>query len=368
MVPSPTMPMPKGVLERPEIEFTAKESSPAGRKVVANANRYVPGKDRPRLISRDCMTMLDRPNTNTKGHAVQVLQLASQSQGRWSATATSLKRSYDRMRLGTFVLSILGALAAALASQWHQPAVHNALTALSVAMLGVSGVLSARFLRPNNATRWARARGASEALKRAAYQCATQAAPYDDPATREAQLRAEVNKVETDVDDLLDVQAPAHDGTSPSAPITAPEYLATRVGNAIQWYEASATMRQKSARRLRAVELLLALASTIISAMAGALPKEVLAGWTAGVDLAAMVAVITTISGTVMAHIEASRYDYLVSSYRAAARKLRNELSAAPESPVVPSPDWSAFVVRCEDVIANETGSWAARFSKPAAG
>jgi hypothetical protein len=79
----------------------------------------------------------------------------------------------------------------------------------------------------------------------------------------------------------------------------------------------------------------------------------------------ALTAVLTTISGAILAHIEASRYDYLIMTYRGAARRLRNELSAVPAPAALPSPEWSAFVERCESIIAQENGSWIAKFGKP---
>jgi hypothetical protein len=294
----------------------------------------------------------------------QLLSWAAQSQGLWSATAGALKKTYEGARRCTFASSILGALAVAVASQQDDEAARRILAIAGATMLALGGFLSARFLAPDKAVRWVRARGASEALKRAAYSFAAQAAPYDDPATHEAVLRAEVQKIESDVDDLLDSQAPAQPGSTPDAALGAADYRATRVEKAAGWYEASARKHQRAAKRLRTVELLLALFTTLLTAVVGAVSKDWLQRAT-GFDWAALIAVLTTISGVVLAHIEAARYDYLITSYRAAARRLRSELAGAPAAQVVPLADWSAFVVRCEDIIANETGSWAARFSKP---
>ena len=68
-----------------------------------------------------------------------------------------------------------------------------------------------------------------------------------------------------------------------------------------------------------------------------------------------------------LAHIEASRYDVLVSGDLATAGRLRYELLGFPVDMPVPSPEWSVFVGRCEDIIATETGSWAAGFREKGA-
>jgi len=49
--------------------------------------------------------------------AMTVLETVADGQAKWSATADALKATIDQARRSVFVLSILGALAAALASQ-----------------------------------------------------------------------------------------------------------------------------------------------------------------------------------------------------------------------------------------------------------
>jgi hypothetical protein len=81
-------------------------------------------------------------------------------------------------------------------------------------------------------------------------------------------------------------------------------------------------------------------------------------------DLAAFTAVLTTVSGAILAHIEASRYQYLVTSYLATARRLEDAdlgFTAAAGDPNL----WSDFVNRCEDIIAAENSSWTAKWTTP---
>jgi hypothetical protein len=78
-------------------------------------------------------------------------------------------------------------------------------------------------------------------------------------------------------------------------------------------------------------------------------------------DLAALTAVLTTIGGAVLAHIEVSRYQHLVTSYLTIARRLEN---AAEEfdSAKVDRQTWSDYVNGCEDIIACENSPWMARW------
>jgi hypothetical protein len=80
-------------------------------------------------------------------------------------------------------------------------------------------------------------------------------------------------------------------------------------------------------------------------------------------DLAALTAVLTTLGALVLARIEALRYDFLVSTFRATARRLEDALSDVKALPPAPSPEWSAFVERCKSIIAAENSSWAARWT-----
>jgi hypothetical protein len=61
--------------------------------------------------------------------------------------------------------------------------------------------------------------------------------------------------------------------------------------------------------------------------------------------------------------VEASRYDFLVMTYRATARRLRNEMTRAGTF-TAPSPEWSVFVNRCEAIIADENSNWLAKWTK----
>ena len=58
------------------------------------------------------------------------------------------------------------------------------------------------------------------------------------------------------------------------------------------------------------------------------------------------------------AHVEASRFDFLVTTYLATARRLEDRESG-PREPL------SNFINDCEDIIATENLSWIAKWTKP---
>jgi hypothetical protein len=82
----------------------------------------------------------------------------------------------------------------------------------------------------------------------------------------------------------------------------------------------------------------------------------------AATAVAAWVAVLTTLAGAIAAPIGAGRYEFLVMSYYATARRL-DELVEGWRADGAPtdSPRWSAFVQACEAAISVENESWLAR-------
>jgi hypothetical protein len=81
-------------------------------------------------------------------------------------------------------------------------------------------------------------------------------------------------------------------------------------------------------------------------------------------DFVALTAVLTTVGGAVLAHIEATRCDFLVVIYRATARRLSAEIANIGDVNALPAEKWSDFVNRCEAIISDENTSWAAKWTK----
>lgn len=285
-------------------------------------------------------------------------QLAA-TQGNWSTTANELKSAVDRARTYTFLLSIVGALLAALASQ-NEDGIRTYFAIASAVAFAVMSFLTARLLGQDRSMKWLRARSAAEALKHAAYRFCAQAAPFDEAATREQLLRDEIVKIETDVDDLLPERLSGKIGSTPTALLGAAEYRQLRVSGQIHWFEQTAEKYRIRARRLRRIEFFLSLAACIMTAIAGVTDKAPIRDVT--FDFVALTAVLTTIGGAILAHIEASRFDFLIATYLATARRLGSE--QPPTTVAVPSTEWSAYVARCESILQEENASWLAKFSK----
>jgi hypothetical protein len=290
------------------------------------------------------------------------------AQGRWSKTADALKKRYETVRRLCFALSIGAALLAALASQLPDKSVSGGGAArlmLSVAsgcLLAIVAVLTGRFLTTQNSEAWIRARAASEALKRIAYMYAAQAAPYDQE-DRDTRIAEERKKVIESLQDLKPVRIENTPGRTPINPLTTQEYLAKRVAGQKKYYEDAASKLAGSLKVLRSVELVLALVGAVITAAMGMVDKTMIAG--VPFDFVAFTAVLTTLSGALLAYIEASRMDFLIRSFLAAAQALDELLVAPPIAAPIPNAGWSAFVGNVENVLATENGSWIAKMKTP---
>ena len=293
------------------------------------------------------------------------LDLIADRQAQWSESANQLKSTTDKARRAAFALTILGAVLAALASQMPDAAANVAVIAsprswvalIGAVCLAAATFLTQRLLGADKISAWVRARAIAELLKHEAYKFAAGAAPYDDTDRDKAAalLDAERRKIEADGDDLLaQLVTTAGKGSSPRAPLTQDEYLAQRVDNLVGWYLPRAAKYRAAATRLRQAEFVLAALATVLTAVAGAFGKIPLAG--VSVDFAAWTAVLTTIGGAILAHVEASRYDYLAVTYLATARRLQ-DLRNGPRAA------WSDFVNSCESIIGAESTSWIAKWT-----
>jgi hypothetical protein len=259
-----------------------------------------------------------------------ILDTIANRQAQWSETANQQKSTIDRARWSVFGLSSLGAVLAAVASQLpdNTTAPRTTVAVAGAVSLAIATFFTQRLLGADRISSWVRARAISERLKREAYRFAASAAPYDDAARADALLDDEGRKIEADGEDLL------------------PQLV-------------QAARYQVIASRLRHVEFALAALATLLTAVAGVEAKPVIAG--IPFDMVAFTAVLTTLGGAVLAHVEASRYDFLVTTYRATARRLEDCTNR-------PRPSWSDFVNECENILATENMSWIAKFTgKPGA-
>lgn len=290
---------------------------------------------------------------------MSILESVADRQAIWSETANVLKSATDRARYCTFGASAIGALLAALAAQFfdsnQSSVIYQSLTVLSAISLAVGAFVTARWLSRDAVDRHVWARTASEALKREAFLYAAKAGQYQSAESRDQLLLEQKNLIESKIEDLLLFEQRAKDaGRCPRNDLTLDEYIEQRVNVQIKYYRDRSTRYDEYSRVLHKVEFGLSLLAAIIAAVAATpLLNDVF-------NLTAMTAVLTTVGGIVVSHLEAARFDKLIPTYRATANQLETIKLSIKSNPTE-SKDW---VTECETVLAKENNSWVGLWTK----
>jgi hypothetical protein len=286
----------------------------------------------------------------------------------WSACADRLKSGLVTGRWTVFALLVAGIVMTLIAGRMIGGEAERPITVIGAVSYALSGFLAARLQSAQRTTAWTRARAAAEALKRQAFVFAAGAAPYDD-AKAETLLNQERERIERDADDLLMHLRPAErPGSAPRTMLSQAEYRRLRIqAQAKVYYRPRAEEYGRIADRLRMIEFSLALAAAVIAAVGDSLQTAFRlgpeTGSAAGVPTG-LALILTTVASAILVHIETSRYQFLTLTYRATARRLESEDGLTPPERVAAPADWSAFVTRCEDIIACENMSWTAKWTE----
>ena len=192
----------------------------------------------------------------------------------------------------------------------------------------------------------------AEALKAEIFLFRTGATPYDVPDAA-IKLMERVKKLLGTVTDVQSVTLSSEEQRQslPEGPLSIGEYLKERLDDQIdRFYKPRVRQYDRRMKLWRNVNLALGAVAAILGVL----------GKTTG----AWVAVITTITTSVAAYLFANRYQYLIISYQATARKLEAlkyewSVQGAPEQ----DPEKrNRFLLDCEAAISIENNGWMAKW------
>ncbi|WP_165945722.1 DUF4231 domain-containing protein [Micromonospora sp. KC606] len=275
---------------------------------------------------------------------------------RWSWAAGTAKRSIAFWRTAALAAAVGGAVLTTAAVQVGlDGAPGRALATTGAVALALVPVVRASRLGRDRIEAWTRVRSVSEALKAQVYLFLTGAQPYAGP-DRGARLWAFATAVADDVADLAGMTLGAPDPDTPVPAVAdVDDYLAHRLRPQIDgYYRAGAARQQRRLTRFRAAEFGIAAAGAVLGAVAAT---------TGAAGAGVWVSAVTVVGASITAHISAARYEHLVVSYLATARRLRALLAewetAADRSPAAVA----AFVRACEEAITQENESWLAAWT-----
>ncbi len=289
------------------------------------------------------------------------------TQKRWSTLSDQLKSDLAFWRKTVLLLSIGGAFLSTLSTQVPAGTEQKICAWLGAALLAIIPVVTPKKLSPEKTKEWTVARSVSEGIKAELYAFLAQAGPYSNSdGDRIQNLNENTHEITNSAKGLLQLLALV-EVEKPSIPVfDSPEdYLKKRVEAQEDWYDDRARQHGTSASKLREVEFYLAIAAALMAAATGVIGEE-LKLFGHPVEIGAWVAVLTTIGGTLTAHIAAARYDHMVTSYSATAHQLGflRQSWRSKKDTKIPSAEWSEFVRECEDAISKENEAWLAKWVK----
>lgn len=286
---------------------------------------------------------------------VPAAEWAWQRQSVWSQTADRLKAGPSRIRSARLVLTVAAAALVLIGSQVKPVSTLASVvfSVLAALVLAVVGLLRGR-TNAEQARRWTRARSVSEALKTEVFLYLCQTGRYSGQA-REQLLETEVQRLESDAGDLQRYTTGIEPRPRPLPPVhDVDSYLDERVRRSQLegYYEPKTHQLHQRLRVLKVLEITLALAAAVISALAIVSPS-----------VSAWAAVVTTASGAVAAYIAAERYEFLWIEYSRTATELRRLLDrrTGPDGRRLSDEELAAA---CEDVISVQNQAWMAKWGR----
>jgi hypothetical protein len=277
-----------------------------------------------------------------------------EQQSVWSQTANRMKTSIGRARSAALGLTIGSAVLATLAARL--PVVQEAASAV-LAVAAAVGVGFVPVLRSRYGGRvlrdWTRARSVSEALKSEVYLYLARSGDYRGE-DRDRRLKMCTDRIRRQAADLLRHTVDIQPARRPLPDVCdSGSYLRVRVDGQIEgYYRPKAQHLQARLSQFHRVELVLAVAGVGLGACAVSVPQ-----W----DLGAWIAVVTTISATVAAHVGATRYEYQLIEYIRTAEEL-SQLRHDATATISPA-ELDQLVAQCERIISIQNEGWMAKLS-----
>ncbi len=250
----------------------------------------------------------------TPASAIETVAL---DQRRWSLTANKLKDAIHRARLLTFGLAVAGAVLETAAAQLFAHHLRGSQVAgyMGAAALACVVVIKAQSLTREQLQGWILARAASEAFKREMYRYRTSSGPYANAGTQSPEATLFLRR-----DEILSKVSMAQKFVLEPAikvvaggPLDANAYIAERIDGPIGWFRGRADESSAAQSKWNILEYILAITGALLGAALTVTHKQAFGSW---------VAVITTVSGVVTAHVMAERYNQTTISYRSTADRL----------------------------------------------
>lgn len=282
----------------------------------------------------------------------------------FAATSRDYKSRLFSWRLRVLILSIVGAAFGVLCQQstgwglegggWQWlPRILGIISAIAI---GLATFFGREMLKSERERNWIRSRSLAEEFKSQSYIFAANASPYDATGACDVLLKKteELLELAKGLTTSSIKDSEKRRGLPPDR-LSIDQYIQVRVDDQINFYRSRAAEHEKTVSLWRNVSLYFGCIAVLLGALG-------FTGWTAG-----WVGVISSITASIAAYLYSGRYQYLVISYQATARRLEllrtRWLSSGKTD--ADSDERNLFISECEEAISVENNAWMAEFAKP---
>lgn len=291
--------------------------------------------------------------------STKTLETAWRRQKQWSERANRLKNSLHFWRLTVLGLSIVTAVCGTASGIADPEGMSHLIAAILTALIAGTVPILIKFrLRQEDISKWVRARSASEAFKAEIFQYRTGVGNYSSEAAVE-NFSSAIRQISESVEDISSIQV-----TEPTIEdeilkeLSINEYVDIRVKNQIEkYYRPKADMHKKKANQFRNLHMVLMLFAASLGALSTVFP----------IGMGPWIAVVTTITSSVMAYAAAGRHDELSIGFRATANRLEEIVNYWQDKMCEQKTtlqQMTTLVAECEEAISTENQSWHAKFTK----
>jgi len=273
----------------------------------------------------------------------------------YAATSRKIKKTIQQWRLIVFSLTVLGAILGTLSQQLATPEPGlpiKILGTLGAIFIALAAYFSKEILGSTRELNWIQARSAAEKFKSDSFLYATRTQPYDAEnaaeilSTRTYELEETIKELPTEI-----ITSAEKTRGILADQLSVEDYIQQRINSQIDdFYIPAAAKNHKIVKRYEWLRIGFGVVGIILGALNWI---ESTAGW---------IAVVSTITAALAAHLYAGRHIYLELSYKATARRLevlRDQWYLSKKSKT----DQDALILACENAISIENSSWLAKWS-----
>lgn len=295
----------------------------------------------------------------------EVMKYAWGKYREYAATSRAIKKTLSGWRYRVLLLGIGGAVFGVLCQEsirleldtyWEY--LSGTLGGISALLIAIAAYFGKELVSSESERNWIRSRSMAEALKSQCFLYVTGSFPYNQP-NKDKLLQQQTDDLLVKVKDIVTGKISEDKKIEKILPntIDIKQYMTLRVDDQIKYYADTSKDYTLKMKTIKNIGLILGLVAVVFGVLGTT-------GWTAG-----WIAVISTITSSVVAYAYANRFQYLIISYQATGNRLENLKAGWYASKFTDThvAEKNEFVIKCEEAVSIENSAWMAELVKKVA-